>query len=44
MTGAPRSQAARVLRNRGFLTLCLACTTLAVLSLFLLLGSVFMQG
>ena len=44
MTGVPRSQAARVLRNRGFLTLCLACTTLAVLALFLLLGSVFMQG
>ena len=44
MTGTPRSQAARMLRNRAFLTLCLACTSLAVLALFLLLGTVFAQG
>lgn len=44
MTGRPRAAAARLLQDRLFLTLCLACTSLAVLALAVLLVSVVVQG
>ena len=42
--GTPRSQATRTLRDRAFLALCLAFTSLSVLALCLLLVSIFTQG
>ena len=42
--GTPIRPAVRMLRNRAFLTLCLALTSLSVLALCLLLVSIFVQG
>ncbi len=42
--GRPRSQAARVWRDRAFLATCLALTSLSVLALCILLVSIFTQG
>ncbi|MFM1829825.1 MAG: phosphate transporter, permease protein PstA [Planctomycetota bacterium] len=44
MTGTPRAAASRLLQNRLFLALCLACTSVAVLALAVLLASVLVQG
>ena len=44
MSGTLRSSSSRMLQNRSFLALCLACTSLSVLALAILLATVFVQG